>query len=201
MTIRLYEYPPSGNCYKVRLLLAHLGIHYERTSFDIAKGETRTPEFRRRFPLGRLPVLELEDGVQLAESNAILFYFAEGTDYLPGDRLARARVLQWMFWEQYSHEPYVAVVRAWIAYFGIPAGKEAELAERTARGYAALDAMEAHLGGADWFGAPRYSIADIALHAYTHVAAEGRFDLSRYPAIGRWIERVRAQPGHVAIDA
>ena len=199
--LRLHEYPPSGNCYKVRLILAHLGIRYERVRYDLAAGDSKAPEFRRRFPLGRLPVLELEGGIQLPESGAILCYLAEGTPYLPADRLERARVLQWMFWEQYSHEPYVAVVRAWVAYFGIPAGKEAELAERTAEGYEALDAMEVHLGGADWFGGSSYSIADIALYAYTHVAGEGRFDLSRYPAIGRWMERVRAQPGHVSIDA
>jgi glutathione S-transferase len=116
---------------------------------------------------------------------------------VPADRLQLAQVMQWMFWEQYSHEPYVAVVRAWLAFFGVPAGKEAEVGERTARGYAALDAMQAHLARAQWFGAERYSIADIALYAYTHVAPAGRFDLSRYPAIGGWLERVKSQPGHV----
>src|SRR3954465_7149819 len=136
--IRLYESAISGNCYKVRLLLSQLGVPFKRIEHDLARGEARTPEFRAKFPLGRVPAVELADGQVLAESNAILWYFGEGTRFVPSDPLARARCLQWMFWEQYSHEPYIAVARAWLAYFGVPAGKQAELRERTEKGHAAL---------------------------------------------------------------
>jgi glutathione S-transferase len=189
----------SGNCYKVRLLLHHLSIPFERV--EVARGEARKPEFLRMNPIGRVPTVELGPGVFLAESNAILWYFAEGTPYVPTDRLARARVLQWMFFEQYSHEPYVAVARAWLRYFGIPPGKEAELAERQERGYAALETMESELTNRDFFAGDAYSIADISLYAYTHVAHEGGFDLFRFKALHRWFERVRSQPGHIPIEA
>ncbi|MGK4005282.1 glutathione S-transferase family protein [Sorangium sp. So ce1036] len=197
--IKLYEYAPSGNCYKVRLLLSHLGIPLERVAVDLHARASRTPEFLAKNPNGRVPVVELEPGRYLAESNAILWYFAEGTGYLPEDRLGRAEALQWMFFEQYSHEPYVAVVRAWVAYFGVPQGKEQELVERRERGYAALDVMERHLVARSFFVGERYGIADIALYAYTHVADEGGFDLARYPGIGAWMARVKAQPRHVSI--
>lgn len=199
--VTLLESPPSGNCYKVRLLAAQLGIPLRRVAVDLKKGEARTPEFRARHPLGRVPIVELEDGSQLAESNAILWYFAEGTRFVPADKLERARALQWMFFEQYSHEPYVAVARAWISFFGVPPGKEAELRERQAKGYDALAVMERHLERSPFFAGGQYSIADIALYAYTHVAHEGEFDLGRFPQIRAWCDRVRAQPGHVAIDA
>jgi glutathione S-transferase len=197
--ITLYNYTPSGNCYKVRLLLAHLGIPFAPVEIDLTRGEGRTPEFRAKFPLGRVPVVVLDDGTQLAESNAILWYFAEGTRYVPPDSLGRAEVLQWMFWEQYSHEPFVAVARAWLKYFGVPAGKEAELRERQARGEQALDVLERRLTDHPFLAAEAYTIADIALFAYTHVAGEGGFDLAPRPAIRAWISRVRDQPGHVPI--
>jgi glutathione S-transferase len=199
--IRLHDSASSGNSYKVRLLLKQLGLTFERVPYDLAKGEARTPQFRARFPLGRLPVIELEGGEQLAESNAILCYFGEGSRYLPQDRLERARCLQWMFYEQYSHEPYIAVARAWISHFGVPPGKHAELRERQAKGYAALETMERHLAGNPWFSGRQYGIADIALFAYTHVAHEGEFDLGRFTAVREWIERVRNTPGFVPLEA
>ena len=196
--LKLYDFLPSGNGYKVRLLLHQLGIPFERIELDITRGESRTPEFLARNPNGRIPTLELEDGSCLAESNAIQWYLAEGTPFLPDDRALRARVLQWMFFEQYSHEPYIAVVRFWI-HEGLDVGKEAEVEERRKRGYEALDVMEGHLGSHPFFVADRYTIADIALYAYTHVAHEGGFDLTPYPAVTSWLERVRSQPEHVPI--
>jgi len=199
MMPRLYDSPISGNTYKVRLLLHLLGIEHERVDLDIERGETRTPEFLAKNPNGRVPVLELGDSTCLAESDAILFYLAEGTPWLPHDRLGRGQALQWMFFEQYSHEPYIAVVRHWV-HLGIENDKGPELDERKKRGYQALDVMEGHLADRDWFvgadrGAP--SIADIALYAYTHVAHEGGFDLQPYPAIRAWLERLAAVPGFV----
>ena len=196
--LRLYDYLESGNGYKVRLLLAQLGIPFERIELDIAKGETRTDAFLKRNPNGRIPLLELEDGAYLAESNAIQFYLASGTPLLPDDALARARVLQWMFFEQYSHEPYIAVVRFWL-HAGLTAGKEAEIKVRRQRGYQALAVMEDHLSANEFFVAPRYTIADIALYAYTHVAPQGGFDLSPYPALRAWLARVQEQPNHIPI--
>jgi len=199
--LTLYDSLVSGNAYKVRLLLTQLGIPFERVEVDLRSGETRTPAFRALAPLGRVPVVVLDDGTVLAESNAIMCYFAEGTPLLPSDRLERAQVLQWLFWEQYSHEPYVAVARAWVAYFGVPAGKEAELEERRERGRQALKTMERHLERCSFFAGERYTVADIALYAYTHVAGEGGFDLSELAALQRWLNRVREQPGHVTIEA
>ncbi|WP_434390917.1 glutathione S-transferase family protein [Melittangium boletus] len=197
--IKLYQFHPSGNCYKVRLLLHQLSLPFETREVDLAAGEARTAEFKAMNPIAKTPTVELSPGVFLAESNAILCYFGEGTPYVPTDRLERARMLQWMFFEQYSHEPYVAVARAWLSFFGIPPGKERELEERIQKGYAALDIMEGELSKRPFFAGGHYSLADIALYAYTHVAHEGRFDLGRYPAILDWCERVRAQPGHVRI--
>ena len=196
--LRLYDFHESGNGYKVRLLLSQLDIPYERVELDILKGETRRPEFLDKNPNGRIPVLELEDGTCLCESNAILWYLSEGTGFLPEPRLERARALQWMFFEQYSHEPYVAVVRFW-HFAGLAADKQAEIPERMERGYQALAVMERHLKDRAFFVADRYSIADIALYAYTHVAEEGRFELSRFPAVTDWLGRVSAQPGHIPI--
>ena len=197
--LTLYDFMGSGNGYKVRLLLAQLGTSYRLVERDIMKGETRTPEFLAKNPNGRIPTLELEDGTCLAESNAILWYLAEGTRFAPADRLQRAQTLQWMFFEQYSHEPYVAVARAWISYFGIPPGKERELEERIQKGYGALDVMEGELKQRPFFAGNQYSLADIALYAYTHVAPEGGFALEDYPAIRAWLERVAEQPGHILI--
>ena len=196
--LRLYDYLESGNGYKVRLLLTQLGVAFERIELDILKGATRTPEFLRRNPNGRIPCLELEDGTHLWESNAIQFYLAEGTDFLPSGRRERARVLQWMFFEQYSHEPYIAVVRFW-HHAGMLEANRDQLEAKVSRGYAALDVMETHLREHRFFVAERYSIADIALYAYTHVAHEGGFDLAKHPAVTAWLERVRAQPQHVPI--
>jgi glutathione S-transferase len=196
--LRLYDYLPSGNGYKVRLLLHQLGLAFELVQLDLSKGETRTPEFLRLNPNGRIPLLRLEDGSLLAESNAIQWYLSEGTALLPGSRLERAQVLQWMFFEQYSHEPYIAVLRHWLLT-GLTPERERQLAEKRERGVAALGVMEQHLAGRRFFVAERYSIADIALYAYTHVAHEGGFDLARFPAVRGWLERVREQPRHVPI--
>ena len=196
--VRLYDYLISGNGYKVRLLLTQLGIPFERVDLDILKGETRTPEFLAKNPNGRIPVLEVEPGVYLAESDAILFYLAEGTPFLPDGRLQRAQVLQWMFFEQYSHEPNIATVRFWMHTEMTPE-REAMLPAKRKLGYAALDVMESHLVRHDFFVAGAYSIADIALYAYTHVAGEGGFDLQRYPAVRGWFDRVRRQPRHIPI--
>jgi glutathione S-transferase len=190
----LYDYLPSGNGYKVRLLLAQRGIPFALVEKDILKGETRTPEFLAINPNGRIPVLELDDGRRLAESDAILFYLAEGTPFLPAERFARAEVLQWMFFEQYSHEPYIAVARFWRHMLGRPVDDE-----RMDRGRQALAVMERHLAQRRFFVEDRYSIADVALYAYTHVADEGGFDLAPYPAVRAWLARAAAEPGHVPI--
>ncbi len=196
--LKLYDYLESGNGYKVRLLLTQLGIPFERVELDILQGATRTPEFLAWNPNGRIPLLELDDGTHLAESNAIQWYLAEGTPFLPDSRLGRAQTLQWMFFEQYSHEPFIAVVRFWV-HAGLEKDHADEIPERRTRGYAALDVMEQHLKARDFFVGDRYSIADIALYAYTHVAPEGGFDLAPYTAVGAWLERVRSQPGHIPI--
>jgi glutathione S-transferase len=198
--LRLYDYLSSGNGYKVRLLLSQLGRKFELAELDIVKGETRTPEFLAINPDGRIPVLRLEDGRHLAQSNAILFYLAEGTPFLADDRFARAETLQWMFFEQYSHEPNIAVARFWIHVLGKRREWADRLEERWRRGYQALDVMERHLDGRRFFVEDRYGIADIALYAYTHVAEEGDFDLARYPRIRAWLDRVADQPGHVLIS-
>jgi glutathione S-transferase len=196
--LRLYDYLPSGNGYKVRLLLTQLGRAFERSELDILKGETRTPAFLEKNPNGRIPLLELDNGEFLAESDAILFYLAEGTAFLPGDRFDRARVLQWMFFEQYSHEPNIATVRFWM-HSELTKERRAMLDGKRTLGYAALSVMEQHLRRRTFFVGERYSIADIALYAYTHVAGEGGFDLSSFPIIRGWLERVRAQPRHIPI--
>ena len=198
--LRLYDNHLSGNGYKPRLLLAHLGRAYERVEVDTLKGETRTPEFLARNPNGRIPVLELEDGVCLAESNAILFYLAEDSRFLPSDRLSRALTLQWMFFEQYSHEPFIAVARHWIQHLEMTEAQRRELPVRQEGGRAALAVMERCLGRTDWFGGEAMSIADVALYAYTHVADEGGFDLAGFPRVRAWLDRVAGQPGHVPMN-
>jgi len=198
--IRLYDYLPSGNGYKVRLLLTQLAVPFERVELDIIKGETRTPEFLRKFPNGRIPAVEIEDEKLLFESNAIIAYLAEGTPFMQIDRFQRAQVLQWLFFEQYSHEPYIASVRYLVIHPEVkdPRRSIIETLMRP-RGYEALGVMEGHLKSRDWFVGDRYSIADIALYAYTHVADEGGFDLSNYPATRAWLERVKSQPRHIPI--
>jgi glutathione S-transferase len=198
--IRLYDYLPSGNGYKVRLLLTQLGIPFERVELDIIKGLTRTPEFLRKFPNGRIPAVELDDGSLLFESNAIILYFAEGSSFLPSDRLQRAQVFQWLFFEQYSHEPYIASVRYLVMHPEVHDPRRGILESlMRPRGYDALSVMEAHLKTREWFVAESYSVADVALYAYTHVADEGGFDLVRYPAVRAWLARVKSQPRHLPI--
>jgi glutathione S-transferase len=199
--VLLYNSKISGNCYKVRLLLAQLGLEYDTVELSVVDRSNRAEVLGELNPGLRVPTLVLDDGRPLAESNAILWYFADGTRYVPDDPYERAQVLQWLFFEQYSHEPYVAVVRFWVAYSGEPERYADQLEAKRAGGYAALDAMERHLEGRSFLVADRYTIADIGLYAYTHVADEGGFDLSGYPAIRSWLDRVAAQPGHVPIDA
>jgi glutathione S-transferase len=199
--MRLFDYLDSGNGYKARLLLAQLGLAYRWTELDIDAGETRQPAFLKRNPNGRIPTLELDDGTNLAESNAILWYLAEGTPFLPGDRLGRAQVLQWMFFEQYSHEPYVATPRYIVKHFSRDHARRAELPDRLAKGRAALSVMDQHLKSRNFFVAERYTIADIALYAYTHVAHEGGHDLAPYASVRSWLVRVAGQPGNVGIYA
>ncbi len=199
MTLRLYDYLDSGNGYKVRLLLSQLGIPFELTTVDITAGETRTPEFLALNPNGRIPAIVLDDGTVLTESDAMLFYFAVGTPYLPDDRLGRAQVLQWMFFEQYNHEPSIAVARFWAKHLEPDELRERLLPQKREQGYAALGVMENRLRDRDYLVGTSYTIADIALYAYTHVAGEGGFDLGDFPAVRAWLDRVAAQPGHIPI--
>ena len=196
----LYNSTVSGNCYKVRLLLAHLGIDHELLEVDVVDRSKRPELLGELNPALRVPTLVLDDGRPLGESGAILWYFGEGTRFVPEDRYERAQVLQWMFFEQYDHEPTIAVVRFLLAYSGRPREQVAQRAEALKpAGYRALDAMERHLGGRTFLVGDRMTLADIALYAYTHVADEGEFDLTPYPAIRAWLERVAAEPGHVPI--
>ena len=198
----LYNSPISGNCFKVRLLLAHLGIPYERRDLDVVDRSDRPAVLGGLNPDLRVPTLVFDDGRPLAESGAILWYFGEETRFVPDDAYERAKVLQWMFFEQYSHEPALAVVRFLVAYSGRADEHRETIEAKTTQGYKALDAMEAHLAAADgYFVGGTLTLADIALYAYTHVAHEGGFSLERYPAIRAWLDRVAAEPGHVAIDA
>jgi glutathione S-transferase len=199
--VLLFNSPVSGNCYKVRLLLAHLGVSYATHDVDVVDRSNRAELLGDLNPALRVPTLILDDGRPLAESNAILWFLGDRTDYVPEDRYERAQVLQWCFFEQYSHEPYIAVARFWLAYSGTPEKFADSLPSRMKGGYAALDAMEKHLDGRTFLVGDRYAIADISLYAYTHVAHEGNFDLEPYPAIRAWLERVSAQPRHVRIDA
>lgn len=195
----LYDYLDSGNGYKIRLLMSHLQLPYRRVQLEIFEGASRTPEFLAKNPNGRIPTLELDDGTFLAESNAIMWYLAENTAYVPQDRLGRAQALQWMFFEQYSHEPYVATARSIVRHHPPESPRRAELPERRAKGHQALAVMEKHLTGRTFFVNERYSIADIALYAYTHVAPEAGIELSAYPNVLAWIGRVAAQPRHIRI--
>ncbi len=196
--LRLYDYFESGNAYKVRLLLSQLEIPFERVHVDILAGETRTEAFLAKNPNGRVPLVEWPDGRRLAESNAILFYLAQGSRYLPQDPWQVAQTLQWFFFEQYSHEPFIAVVRLWHFAGRLEENRDA-LPGKMEGGYAALAVMEGHLARCDWLVGDGYSIADIALYAYTHVAHEGGFALDRFPAVTAWLARVCAEPHHVAI--
>jgi glutathione S-transferase len=199
----LHQMQMSGNCYKVRLASRLLNLPLVLKDYGLHDGTTRTPEFLKLNPNGRVPLLEYEDGRRLPESGAILFHLSEGTKLQPQNAWDRAQMLQWMFFEQYSHEPYVAVARYWLKY-----AKPEELEKKRhlvpewhAKGNAGLGVMETHLKTHDWFAGGAYSIADIALYAYTHAAAEGHFNLTQYPAVSAWISRIAAQPGHVPLAA
>jgi glutathione S-transferase len=199
--LRLYDTITSGNGYKVRWLLMRLGLPFERVELDIDRGETRTPAFLALNPNGRVPLLQIAEGDWLAESNAILCYLAEGTRYLPADRRAKAAVLQWLFFEQYSHEPNIATPRYWIKHDVLTDERRAQLAGKMQWGYAALDIMERQLAKQRYFVGGELTIADVALFAYTHVADEGGFDMTRYPAVRDWLAGISDLPGHFPITA
>jgi glutathione S-transferase len=198
--VLLYNSQVSGNCYKVRLLFAHLGIPYEREEVDVVDRSNRAELLRDKNPAQRVPTLVLDDGRSLGESGAILWYFGEGTRFVPDDRYERAQVLQWMFFEQYDHEPAIAVVRFLVAFSGREPDPQV-IEQRTRQGYRALGAMERHLDGRVFLVGDAITLADIALYAYTHVAHEGGFSLEDYPAVRAWLARVEAEPGHVPIAA
>lgn len=198
--LRLYDFLPSGNGYKIRLLLSQLKLPFERVELNILKGETRTTDFLNKNPNGRIPLLETQSGQLLAESNAILFYLSEKTKFLPNDSFLRSQVLQWLFFEQYSHEPYIATSRFWISILGKAEEYRDALEQKREPGYAALNVMEKHLTFHSFFVGESYSIADISLFAYTHVAHEGGFELTKFPAIQAWLKRVKAQSRHISIN-
>jgi len=197
----LYDSPVSGNCYKVRLLLAHLGLPYERQTVDVIDRSNRRELLGKLNPGLRVPTLVLDDGCSLGESGAILWYLGEGSRFVPEARYLRAQVLQWMFFEQYDLEPAIAVVRFWVAYSGRAQDFAERLPERREAGSRVLAALDSHLVGRRYLVGDSYSLADVALYGYTHVAEEGGFELEPYPAVREWLERVAAEPGHLPIDA
>ena len=199
--LKLYDFLPSGNGYKIRLLLTQIGIPFERIEVNILTKETQTLEFLSKNPNGKIPVLEIESGKYLAESNAIMIYLSEGTEFLPYDRFLRAQVLEWLFFEQNSHEPFIATSRFLISILGKTEEYKDVIEQKREPGYAALRIMENHLTSHNFFVGKRYTIADMGLFAYTHVANEGGFDLTQFPAIQAWIERVKAQPRYISITA
>jgi len=199
--LTLYEFSSSGNCYKLRLAMAQLGIAFRRIEKDITRGETRTADFLAINPNGRIPVLVTPEGKVLPESNAALWYLARESQFMPKDAFQQAQVLQWMFFEQYNHEPNIATSRYWIHVLGEREKYAEALAEKQQKGHEALRVMDAHLADHDFFVGESYSIADIALYAYTHVAEQGGFSLKAYPAIGSWLNRVAEQPGYVPMEA
>ena len=200
--ITLYQQHDSGNCYKVRLVLTHLGRPFRTEAVSSLDGSTRRPEFLAKNPIGKVPTVELDDGRFLAESNAILLYFGEATDLVPADAYERARVYEWLFFEQYNHEPAIAVRSALSTYPTRRAEATAErMAQLLAAGNRALAVMECRLATADWLVGNAFSVADISLYAYTHRAADGGFDLGQFPGVGRWLTRIAAMPRHITIDA
>jgi glutathione S-transferase len=198
--ITIYGMRASGNCYKVQLLLDQLGRDYRWVDVDSAQGETRTTAYLAKNPNGKVPLLELEDGRRLAESDAILCHLAEGTTFWPEDPWLRAQTLQWLFFEQYSHEPCIAVARFIRCWLPPDHPRQAEVPALLQKGLQVLGVMERHLAGRDWFVGDSYGIADIALYAYTHCAAHGGFELSAFPNVRTWLDRVRAQPGHTPMQ-
>jgi len=199
--IRLYNSQDSGNSYKVRLLLTQLQVPFERIDIDLLRQETAQPRFRARNPLGQTPFIELDNGRVLAESNAILWHLAEGTPFLPDDRWTGAQILQWMNFEQYRLEPNIGTPRFWITMLKVGAERRAQIAEKLKSGNAALAILDAHLARTPFVAGDRYSIADICLFAYSHVAEEAGYDVEPYPALRQWFARVRAEPSHVPITA
>ncbi len=199
--LKFYGDGRSGNYYKLQLLCSEMNVSYDWVEVDILAGDTRTPEFLSKNPNGRIPLLELPDGRHLAESNAILCFLADGSEFFGNDAWERAEVLQWMFFEQYSHEPFIATNRFWRHLLREPEKHADAIAANEPKGYAALGVMEQHLSEHSFFVDEQYSIADISLFAYTHVAHEGGFDLSGYPNVVAWIDRVQAQPRHIPIEA
>ena len=197
----LYEFSSSGNCYKLRLAMAQLGISFRRIEKDITRGETRATDFLAINPNGRIPVLVTPDNKVLPESNAALWYLGKDSKLMPEDDFQQAQALQWMFFEQYNHEPNIATSRYWIHVLGEREKYAEALVEKQQKGHDALRVMESHLSGRNFFVGSDYSIADIALYAYTHVAGQGGFSLDAYPAIRGWLERVERQPGYVAMEA
>jgi glutathione S-transferase len=199
----LYQDPRSGNCYKVVLTAAHLGVPLKTVDIDVTEGLTRKADFLAKNPNGRVPTLELDDGRFLPESNAICWYLADGSSLVPSDRFARAQMLQWMFFEQYSHEPYIAVARFWMTFVSKDKLREKEhlIPEWHAKGNAALGVMEGQLKTNDWFAGGRYSLADIALYGYTHCAEDGGFDLKKYKAVSAWLKRIEGTKGFVRMAA
>jgi glutathione S-transferase len=198
--LKVYGDSRSGNCYKVQLLCSEMEIPYDWREVDILAGDTRTPEFLAMNANGKIPLIALPDGRYLAESNAILCYLADGSEFFGHDAFARAEILQWMFFEQYSHEPFIATSRFIIRYLGNPDERQADLEQKKEGGYAALGVMEQRLRDHDFVAGGKFTIADIALFAYTHVADEGGFDLRDHPAVLDWIERVRSRPGHTPME-
>ncbi len=195
--LRFYGDSISGNCYKLKLAARQLDIPFDWQEVDILAGDTRTPEFLALNPNGKVPIMVLPDGRVIPESNAILSYLAEGTELGGQDRFERAEILSWLFFEQYSHEPYIATSRFIVRYLGNPEERRADLEAKRSGGEKALDVMNRHLAEHDFFANDRYSIADIALYAYTHVADEGGFDVAPHTHVAAWLDRVAAQPGHV----
>lgn len=198
---KLYDFSPSGNCYKVRLLLNQLNIPFTRVPINITQGESRNLKFLSINPNGRVPVLEIKKGQFLAESNAILFYLSTGTKFLPSDKFAQAKVMQWLFFEQYSHEPYIATSRYWLSILNKGDEHQAELQAKQKLGYFALSVMEEHLTNHIFFVEESYTIADIALFAYTHVADEGGFNLTKFPAVQAWIKRIESQSNYISLTS
>jgi len=200
MVIKVYGDINSGNCYKIKLLMSLLDITHEWIHVDILAGETRTAAYLAKNPNGKIPLMQLDDGRYLSESNAILNYLAEGTGFLPQDAFGRAQVLQWQFFEQYSHEPYIAVARYIAKYLGLPEERKAEYEGKQAGGHKALAVMEQQLEKTPYLVGDQYTIADISLYGYTRVADEGGFDLSGYAAINRWMKRLESEPKHISMD-